>query len=241
MHKVGKVIARNEMTKQSQKNLMRLPRALWALAMTPPKTWQSFLITAFVGIILIALHWPTWGFPFRGEHWSLANLFVAPMDLSQRLLHIATFNCADIIRLQPLAFFIPYASFLALGDWFLGHQILCLFIHLASVFLVVKILEELECPLSARVLGAIFFGVSYNWADLLNWSFFIYIFFHGFYVLLAIWSLLKALKTGEKKYLTLHGLAVMLASFAYESGLVFFGLDLLFCGLLGANLGIFRS
>jgi hypothetical protein len=76
------------------------------------------------------------------------------------------------------------------------------------------LLNEFKASWSAKLFAASFFGVSYTWADMLNWSFFSYIFVHALAILAAYWMLARALrgKTPDKSPAVIARSASVIAS-----------------------------
>jgi hypothetical protein len=175
-------------------------------------------LSRFVGPILliwiVLLSWLLREVPFRGEHWALLYAFSHADNWKEALWNVHRFECFANVRFQPLTFFPSVIVYGIFGKHFFWHYLVSGLFHLGYCYLFLKMLslllvERKKNVFSAYPLEAVLFTVIFFAADIIGWTFFLYIQFACLLLYGGVWLFFKG-RTREAWAL------LILAVFFYE-------------------------
>lgn len=165
---------------------------------------------------------------FKGEMWELLRTFESDLPWFDKAGEISQFVCFGHHRFQPLAYFVPYLSYLLFGTSFFGSHVFALFLHVSCGVALFILMSQYIPQLWIRLAVFLLFLFSFVDSSVVIWTFFTYVQFHSFLLILAIFSFLSYTHTGRNAHLYLSWVLGLASAYMYEAGISLFIAQALF-------------
>lgn len=195
--------------------------------------YKLALMYAISVVLLLLVYSQNLNDAYKGEMWELLYISATDQGWMERLGSISSFVCFGAGRFQPLAFFVPYFQYSAIGQSFVASHLFSLALHLlCGAILAVIASHYLRSRVAVFAVYAAFL-FSFVASDVVIWTFFTYIQVHGALLLIALGLFLAYLRTDRLAYLYGSWAAGLLSTLIYEAALSLFLAQICFAIISG--------
>lgn len=195
--------------------------------------YKLALMYAISVVLLLLVYSQNLNDTYKGEMWELLYVSASDQGWLERLSSISTFACFGAGRFQPVAFFIPYLQYSAIGKSFVASHLFSLALHLlCGAILAVIASHYLRSRVAVFTVYAAFL-FSFVASDVVIWTFFTYIQMHGALLLVALGLFLAYLRTDRPAHLYGSWAAGLLSTLIYEAALSLFLAQICFAIISG--------